>query len=197
MKYEARRHEFQSGDLIAFNGKGRVSELIKWRTDSPYSHVGVIYRTHLNPGRDGGDTVLLAESTTMSEVPGYFTGRRHRGAQIVPLSARLRRCNGKAWHLPLHKRPEPEKMLLGRHKILEWIREEVPYDTIQAMGAGIDWWDFLFENEPDLSSLFCSELVARFYQICGLIEDDVNPSEQTPADVCGYEFLGAPVEIGL
>jgi hypothetical protein len=50
-----------------------------------------------------------------------------------------------------------------------------------------------FENAPDYSSLFCSEMVARAFEIAGLFEG--NPSEQTPRDVVEFGFLADRVQI--
>lgn len=187
--YQTIRGAIRTGDVFAFSGKGRVSEVIKWRTGSPYSHVGVALRI------PEYDAVMLCESTTLSDLPNVLTGNRVRGAGLYFLRQRLRSYDGEVWWVrqkavtlgDLHNR--------ARQKALEWCREETPYDSVQACGAGVDWWDGLFGNEPDFSALFCSELVARFHQIAGNLDQGFNPSEATPGDVVAFDFLEAPVKV--
>ena len=45
------------------------------------------------------------------------------------------------------------------------------------------------ENEENLSSLFCSELVAEAYQSLGLLNVDKPSNEYTPADFSALEKL--------
>jgi len=50
------------------------------------------------------------------------------------------------------------------------------------------------ENEPNFDKLFCSELIARAYQVAKVIED-CNASEMSPGDVVDLPVLGTPVEL--
>ena len=194
MKYGEIRPLLSTGDVIAFSGKGRVSELIKWRTGSRYSHVGFVYRS---PTAFHDEVVFLAESTTLSNVPDAVFGQLLRGVQLAPLSQRLARTDGEAWWLPIKfNNLSGEARVAAVTEMWRWIRERRPYDHVQAMGAGVDWWDKLgMGNEPDFSSLFCSEMVSRFHQLLGLLPKERNASEDTPADVCAFPHLGEPVSI--
>lgn len=71
------------------------------------------------------------------------------------------------------------------HNELIAFRTEVrgrPYEDnkIELIKSAYDGW--LGENEEDLSSLFCSELVAEAYQRMGLLPDTVASNEFTPRD---------------
>jgi len=111
--------------------------------------------------------------------------------QMQWLSARLDAYDGQAWWGQVTKRfPR-----YGVNNMTTWIRkkhaERTPYDTVQAIGAGADFLDWIpgVENDPDFSSLFCSEYVMRAWQIAGLVHKEANPSEMTPADVMAQPFL--------
>ena len=191
--YEFYRPMMKCGDVVAFGGKGAFSRVIKWRWNSPYSHVGLVYRTQIEAG---GDSVFLVESTTLSNIPDAVTGDRRKGVQLHWLSKRLTSYDGEAWWVPLL-----EPLELGpRSEMVAWLRQthdaRVPYDTDQAMGAGLDFWDsWGLENDPDYSRLFCSELVTRALQIAGRVESRVNPSETSPAEVVAFGCMGRGVRI--
>lgn len=53
--YAKFREKMKPGDVIAFGGKGRFSELIKWSTKSVVSHVGVILQTVRRDLASNGD----------------------------------------------------------------------------------------------------------------------------------------------
>lgn len=191
--YEGVRDQLRTGDIVAFSGKGRVSGMIKWATRSRYSHVGVLL---VGEVEGFGRTVLLCESTTLSDLPDAVDRTFRRGVQIQLLSQRLDSYDGSAWWLPL---VDPLEELPHR-RFVGWLREthvkRTPYDDTQAIGAGIDFWDSIgLANDPDFSRLFCSELVARAFQVAGILPPEYNASEATPADIVGLSIFGRRVEL--
>lgn len=194
-KYEQYRSSMKTGDVIAFSGKGRVSQIIKWKTQSEFSHVGIIMGSDMGGGI--GQTVLLIESTTLGNLPDSKTGEIIKGVQMHFLSKRLGSYNGDAWWIPLKKELEPHQA----YNMQKWLRQKhggrIKYDALQAIGAGADLFDWIpgIANEPDFSSLFCSELVTRALQIAGVVDDEINASEQTPADVANYECFENEVKL--
>ncbi len=189
-KYKEYRPQMKTGDVIAFSGKGRLSNLIKRKTDSPYSHVALVVATDL---KGFGNSVLITESTTLTTLPDAKTGEVIKGVQMQWLSQRLDAYDGQAWWGQVTTPLNWDR----KEDMTRWIRrkhtERTPYDAIQAIGAGVDWFDWIpfMENEPDFSSLFCSEYVMRAWQIAGLVDGTVNPSEMTPADVMALPFVEA------
>lgn len=78
--YETERNNFQTGDLIFFSGNHWLSDLIRWRSKAPWSHVGIVIRI------DEINRVFLAES--IIEV----------GVRLIPLSFVVKNYDG-------HKNP--------------------------------------------------------------------------------------------
>jgi uncharacterized protein YycO len=76
--YATIRANVKNGDLVFCHGTSMFSKSIQWATDSPLSHVGIIYRNE-ELGR-----VLVLEST------------RAGGVHFVPLSYYAKRYDGKA-----------------------------------------------------------------------------------------------------
>lgn len=194
-QYYQYRNSMKTGDVIAFSGNGKISQIIKWKTASPYSHVGIVMDTLIERGI--GKAVLMMESTAFFKQPDILNGKILNGVQLHFLSKKLETYNGQAWWLPL-------KNLLPHYAAFNmqlWLRQErvkqVHYDVIGAIEAGVDLQEWIpgFHNEPDFSSLFCSELVTKALQVAGVINDNINPSKQTPADVVNFECFGEEVRV--
>ena len=89
---------------------------------------------------------------------------------------------------------DPEKKAAMESWLRETHNQKVPYDYLQIYNAAIDWFDELgLSNQPDFSTIFCSELVAKALQIAGLVDPRINPSEATPDDVIKYPCFKEPV----
>lgn len=176
-KYNKIRNELKTGDIVLFSGKGRISTGIKWFTSSEWSHVGMVLRLLQF------DMVLLWESTTLNNIDDVETGIAKKGVQVVSLSKRLQNYDGKAAIRQLSKKLSPKKI-----KSLIEFKQEVknrPYEkqNIELLKSAFD--GPFGRNREDLSSLFCSELVAESYQQMGLLPNTKiakASNEYTPAD---------------
>lgn len=175
--YKTIRKDLKTGDVVLFSGKGGISEWIKWFTGSKWSHVGMVFRL------DQYDSVLLWESTTLSNLTDVETGKAHRGVQLVGLRERLATYSGEKIAIRALNNPLKSSML----KKLGSFRSEMsgrPYEEnkLELLKSASD---IMFENKEDLSSLFCSELVAEAYQQIGLLSNkkkDKPSNEFTPED---------------
>ncbi len=179
--YANLRPQMKTGDIVLFSGKGGISTGIKWFTNSRWSHVGMVLRLI------EWDAVLLWESTTLSNIADVESGKERKGVQIVPLSERIKKYDGEISVRMLDQKPTPEM-----HKELSLLREEVkgrPYEKskIELFKAAYD--GPFGRNNEDLSSLFCSELVAEAYQRMGLLSEDKASNEYTPKDFSDAEKL--------
>tara|TARA_R110002096_G_scaffold137381_1_gene290692 strand:- start:148 stop:678 length:531 start_codon:yes stop_codon:yes gene_type:complete len=175
----------KTGDVIGFSGKGDVSNVIKQFTGCDISHIGIVYRTP-------EDRVVIMESTSLNDIPDCVTGERIKGVQQQYLSDRLASYDGQAYWYALDADVEDFEPMFDW---LEQVHENrTEYDTAQAIGAGIDY--FVPENHECLNKLFCSELVSHALQLAGVVPDEINASEETPADVIKYPCLLERKQIG-
>lgn len=191
--YEKIRDKMKFGDVISFSGKGDVSNLIKWKTNSDISHVGMVFETELM----GGDKrIVLIESTSQVNLPDLRTKELVKGVQQQHLSQRLHGYAGQAYYHELKEDLDE----LQKAAMYGWLfnkhASRTPYDKIQAFGSALDLFDNMgLENKPDFNSLFCSEMVAEAFRIAGLLEDDYNASEATPGDVIKFDFLADRIQV--
>ena len=173
--YDKYREDIKTGDIVLFSGNNNSSRFIRYVTKSKWSNVGMVIKIH------DYDVVLLWESTTMNDIPDFYDKVPKYGVMMVPLSERVRAYDGEVY---LRRLSNP--ISYDMVKQLVALRDEVknrPYEQ--------DKWDMIrsvidsgssFENKRDLSSIFCSELVAEALQRIGLITNTIASDEFTPKD---------------
>ncbi|EFL51574.1 conserved hypothetical protein [Solidesulfovibrio fructosivorans JJ]] len=181
MQYQGVRERLKTGDILLFSGKSRISEGIKFFSKSKWSHVGMVYR-FCSP-LDPQGSVFCWEATTLCNVKDADTGKLTKGVQRVELSERLERCFAQGYEIavrPLSK-PLEDDMVFAlnafRHEVSGRPYEKHLIELIKSLYDG-----FFGENKEDLSSLFCSELVAECYQRMGLLPEAPGSNEYTPKD---------------
>lgn len=177
MSYLACRDRIETGDIILYSGKGPISTGIKAATFSHWSHVGMAVRV------PRPDLVLVYQSTTLSKAMDLTSGEAVQGVQINLLSESIRIYNGDIGvrHLDVLRTPAMiQALTLFREEMKGKPYEENKLELIKSA------WDGPFgHNEEDLSSLFCSELVAEAYQRMGLLSEEKPSNEYTPKDFAG------------
>jgi hypothetical protein len=182
------------GDVITFSGTDFPSEIVKIATQSIYVHVAIVHSVDTQAPSE--NTILIAESHIDRSLPSVGTGKQALSVQFQWLFNRLAQYPGQAWWVPL-KTP---LTLGGIARLQVWLQtiesQETPYDFIQAIGAGLAQVELIkLNNNPDFSALFCSELVTRALQMAGAIDETLNPSEQTAADVMQFPCFKKPLLI--
>lgn len=183
--YEQVRLEMKPGDVIAFSGKGNLSEIVKLATRSGVSHVGVVLQSSLLIDDDPrmGFFHHIIESASLNGFSGVTVSR---------LSERIDRYDGAMWWLPLKKSMHA---VMDKEKFFDFLihQERKAYDIPQVLKSAIDLLDdipFLNKatyNDEDFSRFFCSELVAAGLEAAGCITH-INASEVTPIDLCSFSI---------
>ena len=186
-KYEELRGQLQTGDVVLFSGKGGVSAGIKWLTFCEWSHVGMVVCIPSSAG-PLADTVLLWESTNLDNLKDALDGVAKRGVQLVLLSERVQTYSGAVAirQLSVHREPT----MLEALSALRMKLRNRPYEEkkLELMRAALDGPFDRLRSPEDLSSLFCSELIAEAYQAMGLLPEHGGgkPSDEyTPRDFAG------------
>jgi hypothetical protein len=164
--------------MIAFSGKGGVSEVIKTITRSGVSHVAAVLKTQPN----GKTRVQVIESTSLN---GFI------GVSISFLSQRLNNYEGEVWWFPLNA---VSRDRLNAEAYYDWLLKQhnKPYDYSQAIKAGLDALnDFCGSTyaQEDFNKLFCSELMAGALEVGGVV-GELNASEVLPIDMCRFNLWG-------
>lgn len=173
-RYEDLRSGLKTGDILLFAGRGGMSSWIKWFTRSPWSHVGMVVR------EQALDSVFVWESTTLNDLKDMDTNVPRKGVQLVGLRERVMGYDGEIAVRPLSRRLSAAQLAnLGR------LRSRLagrPYERskVELLKAAADM--LMPPNREDLTSVFCSELVAEAYQAMGLLGEDRPSNEYTPAD---------------
>lgn len=179
---ESMRAKLKTGDVVLFSGKGGVSAGIKWATLSRWSHVGMIVFL------PEYDFVTVWESTTLSSIVDLDTKVPRKGVQLVPLSSRIEGYDGEIAVRQLDGvtfDSDDIKRLMQLRR--ELAGREYEQDKIELIRAAYD--GPLGRNSEDLTSLFCSELVAEAYQRLGLLSEEKPSNEYTPADFSEKKVL--------
>lgn len=172
-EYDAIRPKLDTGDIVLFSGKGAFSEGIKWFSKSTWSHVGMV--VHMP---DWGH--FLWESTTLSDLEDFETGTLTKGVQLVVLSDRIKKYEGEIAIRRLQVE-RTERMTTDLAKLRLELRGK-PYEKIKLELIRAVYDGPFGQNTADLSSLFCSELVAQAYQTLGLLSEDLPANEYVPKD---------------
>ncbi len=177
--YEQLRSKLKTGDLVLFSGKGGISDLIKLFSGGKWSHVGMIV---VIPEFD--NAVLLWESTTLSNVADVETSLKVKGVQLVPLSQRVKTYGGEVSVRQLSK-PITDEMATSLAEARKALSRK-PYERSECELLKAAWDGFLGDSKgEDLSSLFCSELIAEAYQAMELLPEHpagLPSNEYTPID---------------
>ena len=164
------------GDVVLFGGQSSGCMRIKSWTGSRWSHAALIYRTH------GVKQPLLLESTSTSLVPDLITGKIQTGVTLVELEAWLRNyATGEIAirRLKVDRTPKiRQRLRVFFEKMHGRAYETSSWQMFQAVYDG----PFGASSGEDLSSLFCSELLAACYQRMGLLPFDPPSNEYVPAD---------------
>lgn len=181
ISYPEARHLMKPGDLIAFGGRGFIPATVKLLTGSPVSHIGTILQTNIPTWSDGFINQII-ESTSL--------GSGFAGVMINRMSDHIRDYNGEIWWLPLADFVRPR---FDQACFFSFLLDQVgkKYDAPQAIMSALD---FIPDNRTCMDRLFCSELVTAAYIKAGILEG-INPSEQTPIDVCRLYLYDGPYQL--
>lgn len=174
----------KTGDIILFSGTCWVGKTIKLLSWSRWSHVGmVVYGpSHSEP--------MVYESTHCNKLKCFDTGENTMGVQLVPLKDRVDIYKGRVAYRHLYSELSEEQLYslkLFRHSMQGKDFERSKYQMWSSNYSFIP-------SKEDLSSLFCSELIAAAYQELGLLGKEIPSNKFVPKDFSAkgnIDFIGA------
>jgi hypothetical protein len=136
--YEAMRGEFKTGDLLFFSGDHWLSGLIRWRSKSAWSHVGMVVRI------EELDRVFLIESVL--EV----------GVRMLPLSFIYKDYDGR-------NKPYKGRVAWAKHELLDsdFIKQkavkEFCVDNLSKQYDRKEYWRILWRSFWGFDNFFHDE----------------------------------------
>ena len=166
-----------SGDIILFSGQTHFSKLIRVVSDGRWSHCGMVFR-------DKDDNKIGAYIWDVSKKS--FGGV----VDLYDLQKRIADYDGAIAYRPLFQNGQQRGFGLAEREAFDSIYDDLsgqPYETskLELVNAAIDIEIANYEltrNEPDLSSVFCAELLAETYQRLALLSRDKSANEYVPTD---------------
>ena len=168
--YDTIRHRVRDGDILLFQGKGWVSRIIRWGSDSTYSHAGL--------------TAWWGERLLVFQSAG-------RGVEVLPVSSAVYEYDGQVdwWVVKREREAELDRGELLRHAVTQL---GTPYaktgvlELMWRMAIG----KFRGRRDPrvDPEGMFCSQYVSYCYRKAGLdLRPDTDDACTSPGDLatCG------------
>lgn len=165
-----------SGDIMLFSGESLFSHSIRTITKSRWSHCGMVVKGFANAQslqiwdvskkHFGGEVGLYDLHDRISAYQGAIAYRSLLRDDTI---GGFGKTEQKAFHNVYNR-------LVGR-----------PYEMskIELLKAAFDPIMFRHDlalNDPDLTSIFCGELLAETYKAVGLLSDELPSNEYVPAD---------------
>lgn len=187
------------GSIVAFSGSDFISQGIRWRTWSQWSHVGLIVDINAddiasaisNAGFDAGrydyvkehpPGICLLESTTTLDSRCLVTGESISGVQCTLPGNRIDTYRGRVASMePIYPLEERQRADLARLALSQC---GTLYDGRGVALIGTVAWKYLRGiRAADRSTLFCSELSEMDLWKIGLGSPFAKPGYASPASV--------------
>jgi hypothetical protein len=183
--FEGLKPRLDSGDVLLFGGDSRLSRGIKRFTHCSWSHVALVAR----PNASG--PLLLWEATLDTDLPDVMTHQIKAGVKLNLLEHWITYYAGETAIRTL----QVERTETMRDALLAFYEEthNRPYEQkrLELLRAGRRR-----NRAKDLSSFFCSELVAEAYQRMRLLPPKPPSNDYTPGDFSSERKTPLPLLFG-
>jgi len=195
-------NQFTTGDVILCRGTESFSQLIRRGTMSTWSHAALVvvdppaevreaYKIDATHEKDLLERVFIFESDTETQ-----DKRAGGGTQLFPLRRWMECCCHDytdnylvVWRKlkrpdHFHGKPDLELFPAFFKFMLEMSKRSYEHSRVQLMFSAIHT-----NKKEDLSTIFCSELVAASFKNMGLFAPDTNSNNFVPRDFTSDERL--------
>jgi len=184
--------DMKTGDCILYSGSEVISDLIKKKFDSPYSHCGIVLKMQ-DPLKKGtpeehNEEVFIAEADWDD---GDYLDKSHSvfGIVLNKFPDRMKAYAGNViWHCPLVQPLSKEE----NKSLCEFVMEKKAAKASYAVSKGIYMMVGLggkmnAEADKDNAAVICSELVALALKHVKKIDDAFQSSNADPYTVASLK----------
>jgi len=166
----------KTGDILLFSANGLYSNVVKTFTRSKWSHVAMVIND------DKYDELAIFESNSEKDAQDLLTGDYEEGVRLVCFNERINAFNGKVSVRRLEGALLNNQLIEALDHLMAKIMNK-PYEKSKAQLLGaVPKSPLIGNKKEDLSTLFCSELVAEAYQELGLLPCDIPSNTYVPSD---------------
>jgi hypothetical protein len=173
--YSLLRPSLDTGDLVLYGGKSSLCRRIQRLTGSSWSHVAMLIKV------ESHDLVLIWEATSAADMADVETGRVGPGVRLTLFSEWVARYPEVIAVRRLAAKRTPEMMAAFGAFRREMAGRPYEKKRMQLLRSGLHG-PLSRNKKEDLSSVFCSELVAATYQRMGLLPTKPPSNAYTPKD---------------
>lgn len=163
----------RTGDVWLFRGPTMADRAIRALTNAPVNHVGLaVVIEDLPP--------LMWHAELGQHLPDVWTGERHRGAQLHDLRDAVRH-----WVYAYRQRPwlrqlDAQVTAEMEDALLQEIAraDGLPFPRTAALAGR--WIRGRFRRDAPIGVTYCAEVVARAYQVMGLLDGELPANYYDP-----------------
>lgn len=200
IKYSKLADNLETGDIVLFSGHGAESYIIRGFGLSAWSHIGLVIKSEVKTLNENQAEELFLWHSPSNPLPvkDQLSDTFKSGPQLNSLVEVVNRYIGDVAIRKLRVTRTFENLcnlsnqdscgqrLMSHLKLHN--RKEYEKSIVKLFMAAEDDLIFGFSDE-DLTSIFCSELVAVTYKYLGLIPNDMNASEYQPEDFSSHTYV--------
>ncbi len=167
MRYDQIRDHISNGDFFLFRGNRWFSRLIRWRTQSVFSHVGVALWVHV-----GGLSPRLA----------ILEALEPHGVRLYPFSRYLEECQRQRVGVDWFKLDDSavNRHMVAAYVLRQWGKKYAAGQLVLSFGVISTLLRRLTHTHVPLvdgeERFFCSELAAAAVEAGGYKPDDLDAS---------------------
>jgi hypothetical protein len=194
--------KLKTGDIVLFSSKNAI---IRGFTGTVYTHVGIVVVSNEFSKNRIDQTYMLQSDKHFSSflsftrdkpyLKDHLTGTRRAGVSLVRFSEAVRESHdsgGTVYVRRLLNPPADGRYNLSKKFLMSYANKDYEEDPAEFVQSALDIpSSTLFENEPNMNTVFCSELaydvLCRMNLICHA--NRVSPNETIPAD---FSSTGSP-----
>jgi len=166
-----------TGDILLFSGRSHAENVMKWCTDSIFSHVALVVRINNEP--------YLFES----DIGQTFKS----GVRLIPLRTKLKKYKGYSiggWKTLLTQRPNPDEIK----------KYTINHQNIDMDNFIFTWWVsdymFLYDLFKQDNKAFCSEVIVDCLRTVSHFDTDKVSSWYDPGSFFEREMKLGGVKYG-